>query len=215
MDVVALLLAAGESERMGAPKALVEWHGLPLLSRQLQQIQKSRVRECVVVLGREPGRLEPLVSPSFWPGWKARPVYNPRHEEGKCSSVVAGLNALAAPPDGVLIVAVDQPVSHRVLNALIGAAEEEWEKCAAAGRRRILVPVFHDRRGHPPLFCMTLISELMGISEESEGLRAVMRRDPARVLQVPTDDAGVLLNINTPVDLAAGRFQTGTMPRHG
>lgn len=213
MDVVAVLLAAGESERMGRPKALLEWRGLPLISHQLQQIQKSRVADCVVVLGREADRLEPLVKPSFRPGWKARAVYNPRHHEGKCSSIVAGLAALAVPPKGVFVLGVDQPIHCKLLNALLAAAEEEWDRSDAAGRRTIVVPAFHGRKGHPPLFCASLFSELMGVSEEAEGLKAVVRRDPARVLQVPWDDAGILLNLNAPADLAAFETRRQAAPR--
>jgi molybdenum cofactor cytidylyltransferase len=207
VDVVALLLAAGESERMGIPKALLDWHGVPLLSHQLHQIQKSRMRECVVVLGREAARLDPLVNPGFRPGWKARSVHKPRPDEGKCSSIQAGLNALASPPDGIAILSVDQPIDHRLLTALIDAAEEEWDRPDAAGRRTIVLPVFHERRGHPPLFCQSLIGELMGVCEETEGLKAIVRRNPARVLHVSWDDPGILLNLNRPVDATAARFR--------
>lgn len=201
MDVVALLLAAGESERMGAPKALLDWHGQPLLSHQLQQIQKSQVAECVVVLGKDALALEPLVKPSRRPGWKARPVYNPRYRDGKCASIQAGLAAVASPPEGILVASVDQPLDFRLLNALLREAEGEWQRCEAAGRRAIIVPAFHGRPGHPPLFCASLFAELMGVSEETQGLKAVVRRNPSRVLLLPWDDAGILLNLNAPVDL--------------
>jgi molybdenum cofactor cytidylyltransferase len=203
MDVVALLLAAGESERMGAPKALLDWHGQPLLSYQLQQIQKSRLNECVVVLGKDAARLERLVNSPMRPGWKARSVYNPRYRDGKCASIEAGLAALPAPPDGILIASVDQPLSARLLNALLLSAEAEWDRCEAAGRRTIIVPAFHGRAGHPVLFSANLFGELLGICEETLGLKAVVRRKPGRVLLLPWDDAGVLLNLNTPVDLGA------------
>jgi len=203
MDILALLLAAGESERMGTPKALLEWRGQPLLSHQLQQIQKSRMKECVVVLGKEAERLEPLVHSLIRPGWKARPVYNPRYREGKCASIQAGLAAVAAPPDGIVVASVDQPLEAQLLNALLRAAETEWEKCEAAGRRSIIVPAFHGKPGHPPLFRASLFAELMGVSEETQGLKAVVRRNPARVLYLPWDDAGILLNLNAPLDLAS------------
>jgi molybdenum cofactor cytidylyltransferase len=203
MDVVALLLAAGESERMGTPKALLEWRGQPLLSHQIQQVQKSRVSECFVVLGKDAERLLPLVRPSMRPGWKARPVYNPRYREGKCASIQAGLTAVATPPDGILVASVDQPLDAELLNALLRAAETEWEKCDAAGRRSIIVPAFHGRPGHPPLFRASLFAELMGISEETHGLKAVVRKTPARVLHLPWDDSGILLNLNTPLDLTS------------
>ena len=203
MDVVALLLAAGESERMGAPKALLEWHGQPLLSHQLQQIQKSRARECVVVLGKDAAGLEGLVHAPMRPGWKARPVYNPRHREGKCASIQAGLAAIATPPTGILVASVDQPLDFRLINALLAAAETEWERCDPAGRRPIIVPAFRGRPGHPPLFCASLFAELMGVSEETHGLKAVVRRNPGRVLHLPWDDSGILLNLNAPIDLTA------------
>jgi molybdenum cofactor cytidylyltransferase len=201
MNVVALLLAAGESERMGTPKALLEWRGLPLLTHQLQHIQKSRIHDCIVVLGKGAADLERLVKAPMRPGWKARPVYNPRYRDGKCASIQAGLAAIDAPPDGILVASVDQPLHHRLLNALLRAAETDWEKCDAAGRHRIIVPTFHGRPGHPPLFCASIFAELMGISEESQGLKAVVRRSPSRVLGLPWHDDEILLNLNAPVDL--------------
>ncbi len=201
MDVVALLLAAGESERMGTPKALLEWRGQPLLSHQIQQVQKSRVNECFVVLGKDAELLLPLVRSPMRPGWKARPVYNPLYREGKCASIQAGLAAVATPPDGILVASVDQPLDAELLNVLLSSAETEWEKCDAAGRRSIIVPAFHGRPGHPPLFRGSLFAELMGISEETHGLKAVVRRTPARVMHLPWDDSGILLNLNTPLDL--------------
>jgi len=201
MDVVALLLAAGESDRMGAPKALLDWRGQPLLSYQLQQIQKSRIRECIVVLGKDAQDLEPLTKAPMRPGWKARSVYNPRYAVGKCASVQAGLAAIATPPDGILVASVDQPLEWRLLNALLDAAGSEWERCEAAGKRSIIVPAFHGRPGHPPLFCASLFAELMGICEETQGLKSVVRRSAARVMHMPWNDAGILLNLNTPLDL--------------
>jgi len=65
------------------------------------------------------------------------------------------------------------------------------------------VPAFHGRPGHPALFCASLFGELMGICEETQGLKAVVRRDPGRVLLLPWEDAGVLLNLNAPLDLPA------------
>lgn len=205
MEIVAVLLAAGDSERMGQPKALMPWRGRVLLRHQLCEIQKSAVSECVTVLGRDAGLLTPVVESSVRPTWKARAVYNPRHAEGKSASIRAGLTSLCERPDGVLIAAVDQPLDHRLVNALIARAGEEWERGRAAGRRLILIPTFTGRRGHPPLFSGDLLGELMEVREESEGLRAIIRRDPGRVLEVPWDSDEILLNLNTPADLDPSR----------
>ena len=203
MDVVALLLAAGRSERMGTPKALLPWHGQPLLAHQLQHIQKSRVHECVVVLGAGAERLQPLVDRSIWPGWKSHAIHNPHHAEGKTTSVIAGLTALPAPPDGVLVMAVDQPADWRLLNTLIDAADRERDRGQACARSTVFLPVFRGRRGHPTLFSGSLFGELMGIGEESEGLKAVVRRSPARVKTIEWDDPSILVDLNTPFDITA------------
>jgi molybdenum cofactor cytidylyltransferase len=200
----AILLAAGDSMRMGSPKALVMWRGRPLLQHQLDEIGRSGVAGCVVVLGRDAERLEPLVRASAGPAGTTRSIVNPRHAEGRCASILAGLGALAssaAPPGAVFIVSVDQPLAPRLLDALLDAARAEW---SGAGGRTILVPSFHGRRGHPPLFQASLLPEMMQIREANEGLKAVVRRRPERVLEVPWDDDQVLLNLNAGTDLERG-----------
>ncbi len=201
MNAVALLLAAGSSQRMGSPKAILTWRGRPLLTHQVRQIEKSRVSECVVVLGREADRLLPHLGGARHRVGKTRVVINPAPESGKCSSVIAGLTSLPERPDAIFVVSVDQPVEHRLLNALLHAAADEWEGGDAGARRTIVVPRHAGRRGHPPLFRGCLIAELMGIAEESRGLKAVVRRRSERVLELPWENADVLLNLNTPDDL--------------
>lgn len=215
MKSVALLLAAGESERMGASKVLVAWQGQPLLAHQLQQIQKSDLSECVVVLGRDFEALEPHVRRSFRPGWKSRPVRNPRWMDGKCTSIRVGLASLQARPEAILIASIDQPLDHRLIDTLIHAARSEWATAGEAGGRSIVLPVFEARRGHPPLFRGTLLPELLGVQEETLGLRAIVKRLPERVLEIPWDDARILLNLNTPLDMAraAGSDPRRSRPR--
>jgi molybdenum cofactor cytidylyltransferase len=202
MKSVAVLLAAGESERMGAPKVLLDWHGQPLLHHQLHQVQKSDLDECVVVLGRDYETLAPLVRRPFRPGWKARPVRNPRFREGKCTSIRVGLASLLARPDAILIVSVDQPLDHRLVDALLLAGRREWAASGEAAGRTIILPAFEGRRGHPPLFRGALLPELLGVQEETLGLRTIVRRLPERVLEIPWNDPRILLNLNTTLDLS-------------
>lgn len=200
MNAVAILLAAGESQRMGTPKALLPWRGHPLLNHQIRQIEASRVAECVVVLGREAERLSPCLTTSKDSAAWLRTVVNPHPDSGRCSSVIAGLRSLAERGDAIFVVSVDQPVDQRLLDALLDAAAAEWAGENAASRRTIVVPVHAGRRGHPPLFHRSLMAELRGIVEESLGLKAVVRRHPGRVLEVPWESADVLLNLNNPDD---------------
>ena len=201
MRTVALLLAAGTSERLGTPKALIDWNGQPLLQHQIHQIQKSRIAECIVVLGHGADRLEPMVHRPFRPGWKARAVRNPRYAEGKCSSIRFGLMSLLRRPEGLLVASVDQPLEHRLIDALIAAAEREW-RSGSDNCPEIVLPAHEGRRGHPVLFRGTLLPELLGVREETEGLKTVVRRLPERVREVPWDSGQILLNLNTPLDVA-------------
>jgi molybdenum cofactor cytidylyltransferase len=201
MKTVALLLAAGASERMGRSKPLLPWGERPLVAHQLAEIQKSRLTECVVVLGRQAEAIEPWVRPGILPGWKAHAIVNPRPEEGRSSSIRTGLRAFGAPPDAILIASVDQPLKSDLIDALLASAEEEWTQAAPAARRTIVVPVFQGRRGHPPLFHGAMFGELLGVSEAGAGLRQVVRRVPARVLEMPWHRDDILLNLNTPLDL--------------
>ena len=193
---------------MGTPKALLEWRGRPLISRQLDAFRRSRIDECIVVLGRDAERIEPLVVPWFRLAWGVRCVRNPRPEEGKSSSIHAGLRALLDPPDALLVASVDQPLDTRLVDGLLDAAAGEWGLRRgglpqADAFRSIVVPVFEGRRGHPPVFHGSLLPELLGVSEEGLGLRGVVRRLPERVLEVPWQNPDILLNLNTPAD--AGR----------
>jgi len=201
MKATALLLAAGDSDRMGTPKALLPWGGRPLLGHQLQALQKSRVQECIVVLGREAERLRYLVRPILRPGWKTRAVVNPRPDDGKSSSIRTGLAALTRPPHAILIASVDQPLDPRLVDALIDTASREWSAPRDGWPvRRIVIPTFDGRRGHPSLFHGSLLPELLGVSEATEGLRRVVRRIPERVLEMPWERSEILLNLNTPAE---------------
>jgi CTP:molybdopterin cytidylyltransferase MocA len=108
-----------------------------------------------------------------------------------------------------MVVSVDQPLEPGLVDALLGAAAREWGARGADpglpradAMRPIIVPVFQGRRGHPPLFHGSLLPELLGVGEEYEGLRAVVRRRPERVLEIPWANPDILFNLNTPADAA-------------
>ena len=154
MRTTALLLAAGESARMGTPKALLEWGGRPLLGHQLAVLQRSRVDECIVVLGREAGRLGGLVQPLLRPGWKARAVVNPRPADGKSSAsrvVVCGtkygfiglpatttqgvqsVGLRAAPGSGDVVDTPAGATTYLEPAALVATLVDEGDESAPAG----------------------------------------------------------------------------------
>ena len=184
--IAAVLLAAGESTRMGGPKALLPWMGQPLIAHHVTALHEAGFGPLVVVLGHDAERIASAVPRHV----AVDAVVNLAYEQGRTTSIVAGVARLReADVDGLLIASVDQPRSAGMLRTLREAFERE--------RPQIAVPSLGGRPGHPPLFAGGLLPELLGVSEETEGLRQVMRDFHDGRLLVPVDDPLTLTNLNT------------------
>jgi molybdenum cofactor cytidylyltransferase len=188
--IAALLLAAGESTRMGRLKALLPWQGTTLLEYALRELGASRVDAVVVVLGHAADELAPIVARAG-----AHAVVNPRYREGRATSIAAGVAALPPGIDHLLIASVDQPRPRAVVDALLAAH--------LAGRRPISRAVHGQRHGHPTVFAAALLDELGRVDEASEGMKSVLRGHADAIQDVEIDDRSVLLNLNTPDEYAA------------
>jgi molybdenum cofactor cytidylyltransferase len=186
-----ILLAAGESTRMGQLKALLPWRGTTLIQSQLDEMRAAELSPLLVVLGHRREELAPLVG-------EAQVIVNDRYREGKSTSIVAAARALQAlQADAAILVAVDQPTEASVLRAL-----------SAAGGL-IVIPSIDHRRGHPTLFRRPVLAELATITEEREGLREVMNRHEADIRYVDVDTDIVRANLNAPEDYEAAFARWG------
>jgi molybdenum cofactor cytidylyltransferase len=190
--VSCVVLAAGESSRMGQQKALLPWEGSTLLAYQLAQLSSvDGVREVVVVTGHESAPVVRIADQCPI----AKTVHNSDYKSGKVSSIVAGLSAIAHGATDVLLLAVDQPRPADITRALVREHVD--------GRSMITVPVHAGRRGHPVVFRRALLPELIAIDEASEGIRAVLQRHRDATLEVAFDDPIVLVDLNRPSDVPA------------
>jgi molybdenum cofactor cytidylyltransferase len=188
--IAALILAAGESRRMGSPKALIPYHGLTFVEHLLAATRLPRIGETRVVLGAGAEEIRGRL-----PVKDSQIVINDAWESGPLTSIQAGLRSL--PEDGVeaaLICPVDHPV---VTLRLIGAIVAAFDRSGKA----IVLPTYLGRRGHPVLFASRLFSELMGAPLDV-GARAVVRAHRGEIEEVPTEEEGVVLNLNDPEALA-------------
>lgn len=185
--VSAIVLAAGQSSRMGEPKPLLPLRGKPLLVHVLDALRASEVGEIVVVLGAESDRVRREI-----PMEGARVVVNPAYQDGMSSSIRAGLRTAATAAAGFLIVLGDQPL---LTAATVDALVDRQEATGA----RILVPTFEGVRGNPVLFHRALHAEIDAVTGDV-GCRGVIARHQAEVLEVPVDDPGILVDIDTPED---------------
>lgn len=178
-----LILAAGASERLGSPKALLSVDGEPAIGRIARLIHEAGGRPIVAVLGSDSERVRIALPQS------CGAVVNPDWPNGRTNSVRAGLRALPV-ASHVLLWPVDHPgVRAATVRTLV------------EGDERIRVPTHEGRRGHPTLFPPSLRDEILALRDD-EPLHEILRRDPARVREVPVEDPGVLLNVNTPEDRA-------------
>ncbi|MDE2966340.1 MAG: nucleotidyltransferase family protein [Chloroflexota bacterium] len=183
----AVLLAAGESTRMGRPKQLLDWHGRPLIVAQIETLLNAGCRPVVVVLGAHANSIRPILP--------SRPevqvTTNRNWREGRASSVRTGARSVPPTADGVVVTSVDQPTEPPVIERL-------QQRLKVARDALIAVPRHGGRNGHPPIFRSELLPELRKVTERQEGLRQVRRRHAERTIFVEMDFPIVTLNLNTP-----------------
>jgi molybdenum cofactor cytidylyltransferase len=189
--IAAIILAAGASERMGYPKALLGYRGQTFLTGVLAACEAVGVEMRVVVLGYHSDKIFKDMDLS-----EAHVVESKELEAGPIGSIRAGLRFLEGKPvEGVLIWPVDRP---HVAVATVGALIDAFR----ASHLPIVVPAYQGRRGHPVLFGQPVFDELLAAPDD-EGAKTVVRRDPGRVEVVPVEDAAVLEDLNTPEDYKA------------
>lgn len=190
MSLAGVVLAAGRSARMGSPKALLDFLGLPFVVRIMEALEALEVKTRVVVLGPDAPRIQPVLA-----GHDCMIVENPEPETGPIASLRGALRALQpVQPTAVLVWPVDLP--HVRVTTI--------ERLLEAHRRTqgsIVLPLVEERRGHPVIWGSALFEELLQSSAASrEGARAILHSHARDIVTVPVDDPAVIDQVNTPDD---------------
>lgn len=188
--IEAILLAAGESRRMGYPKPLLRVGQESFLLHSAKSIL-AVVPRLIVVLGAHAERIRPVIPADP----RIVAVHNPHYQAGQLSSLKVGLRAIGEDADAVMVHLADHPLVKASTFERVVAAFN-------ANRGAIIIARHGGRRGHPVLFARALFSELLDAPED-QGARAVVNRDPDRVVYVDVEDPGVTLDLDTPSDLEA------------
>ncbi|MDA1280504.1 MAG: nucleotidyltransferase family protein [Chloroflexi bacterium] len=183
---VGILLAAGESSRMGRPKPLLPWRGTTLVEYQMNSLLQGGCDRVIVVTGKYDAEMAPLLQDRRG----VTRVFNPKYAQGKATSVRAGAWELPDGIDSIMLLAVDQPrpawVVERVLKIHTDFAAE------------VTSPEYEGHGGHPLVFSSSLRSELTKVSDDSEGVRAIFKKPGLNHHRVKFESAIVRLDINTP-----------------
>lgn len=190
MTLAAAVLAAGPSQRMGSPKALLDFRGQPFVVRVLEALEALEAKPRVVVLGPDAARIRPVLA-----GHDCLIVENPDVAGGEIGSLRAALAAVqSVRPAALLAWPVDLP------HVRLATLERLFEAYRRGGAHAVL-PTFAERRGQPVIWGHALFDEL-GTSGAAtrDGAHAVLDAHEAHIVSVAVDDPAVIDDLNTPED---------------
>ncbi|MBU4372347.1 MAG: molybdenum cofactor cytidylyltransferase [Proteobacteria bacterium] len=185
--ISAILLAAGESKRMGRPKQMLAWQGKTLLRQVLENLIRSDAGEIILVLGHEAEAISKSLTES-----QIKIVINPDYKQGMASSLRHGLLAMDPESEAFLVLLADQPdIGPEIMNRMI----REFKQ--ANPRRGIVRPVYRGLRGHPVLIGVRYLQEALQLQGDV-GARQILANHPEDILEIEVNQDGILKDIDTP-----------------
>jgi len=185
--IVAVVLSAGESIRMGRPKALLPIDGQTFIERIVAALKQAKVGKIIVILGHNARELQSKIS-----HLPVEILINTDYKLGQLSSLQLAVRYLQPDLDcdGMLVHLIDHPY-------LAPALVEEMIRRFYETKKRIIVPKFHGKRGHPVIFSNALFDEILSAPME-EGAKAVVNAHRAETLEIETEEEGIAVDIDTP-----------------
>jgi molybdenum cofactor cytidylyltransferase len=192
--IAALLLAAGQSRRMGhANKLLADVNGKPLVRHAVEALKAAQISDLVVVTGHQAQEVTSALA-----DMELVFAHNPDYASGLASSLKRGLASLPGQPDGVIIMLGDMPrISTAVINSIIAGFNP-------VEGRSICLPTWQGKRGNPVLISRQFFAELQTLHGDV-GARHLLSDYPELVAEIAIDDRSILDDIDTPEALAALR----------
>ncbi len=185
--ITPIILAAGDSKRMGFPKALLPIAADTFLTVILKTLENLELTGTIVVLGKHAAQIQSQIT--------ERPthvVINRKPEEGQLSSIKLALDALDSTCNGCLLWPVDLPaVSETLVRALIRLFSDSGAPLA--------LPLYGKRRGHPAIFRRALFHEILHTPIQ-EGLKGLVSRHREEIALLPTEEIAAIEDIDTPED---------------
>lgn len=184
--IAAVVLAAGESRRMGTQKLLLPLGGMPVIVRVVEQVVQSSVDETIVVTGHDSDAVSERLA-----GLDVRCVHNPDYREGMLTSVRCGVRAAGDDTRAFVVVLGDQPrIRAGYVDKVVEAFDTEEGICVAS---------YEGRRGHPMLFSAKYRVEVLTMYD-AKGLRGLLEAHAGAVKLVPTENDDVLSDMDFPED---------------
>ena len=185
--IVAVVLSAGESSRMGRPKALLPIEGQTFIERIVDALKAGGIERIVVVLGFHADVLRAQID-----HLPVEILVNPDYCLGQLSSLQVAVRHLMldANCEGMMVHLVDHPyIDPKLVSLML----ERFKTLKSA----IVVPRYQGKRGHPVIFSRALFDELLSAPLD-QGAKIVVHAHRQDTLEIETEDAGITLDIDTP-----------------
>ena len=188
MRISAVVLAAGQSIRMGEPKMVLPWGKTTVIGQVCSVLFQAGLEDVLVVTGGAREAVEKALA-----GMPVRTVYNPEYTRGEMlSSLQIGLSSLTEQTEAALVTLGDQP---QIEAWVVAALLREY----AASRADLIVPSVRMRRGHPWLVGRHLWQEIQAL-RPPETLRDFLRSHNSNIHYLPLEAESILLDLDTPQD---------------
>ena len=196
--LAAVILAAGDSTRMGSPKATLDApDGRPFVASIVRALAAGGLDHIVIVTGRDHNHVVAAID-SDVPPLRPHIVRNTDPSRGQLSSLWTAMEAcVTADTDGLLVTLVDVPL---VAPETVRRVIDVWRRTRAP----IVRPAIGDRHGHPVIFDRAVFDELRA-APLAAGAKVVVHAHAQELIDVPVDDDGSLTDVDTPADYAALR----------
>ena len=180
----AILLAAGESKRMGKPKQLMPFGQSTIVEQAIDNLLGSAVNEVIVVVGYRAKEVIKTIA--------TKPVKlatNPDYQQGMSTSIIAGLNLVDSRAQSVMLALGDQPlINSQTINRLVKGFYNH--------DKGIAIPTYQGRRGHPVIFSIKYKEELLKLKGDIGG-RQILKDHPDDILEVAVNCEGICIDIDT------------------
>lgn len=195
--ISAVVLAAGYSSRMGSFKPLLHVGGVPALERLIAGIKNAGIKNIAVVTGYQHELLQPVISSMSGDGTVIVEAYNAGFDSGMFSSIQTGIaevREVFPDSEGCFLMPVDCPL---IDSKVITAMEEAVTHSGDAAKDSFAVPVFEGKKGHP-LYVPAGYAEEICSYGGLGGLKGITDKYWDRMLRVPVDAEGCILDMDTP-----------------
>src|SRR5262245_23006990 len=185
--IAAVILSAGESSRMGRPKALLPIDGETFIEKIVATLKNTTVGKIIVILGHNADEMKRRMA-----HLSVELLINPDYKLGQLSSLQVAVRRLEKDPDcaGMLVHLVDHPyIDAKLTEAMI-------ERFSTSGKL-IVVPRHKGKRGHPVIFSRKLFGELLAAPMD-QGAKAVVNAHRSDTLEIETENEGITVDVDTP-----------------